>query len=553
MARLFVKKQRLIPKADIEWLDHSQRAEHRKTLKFFARLIETMDEGKELSEADVDFLRRFTASDNPETWYTAATDAYEKSEEAYLKKLARMGQHDLTAYHEFMNPDQPPAPHHIWLCEKLMAVERGDIATLGISLSPGAAKSTYGSRSFVQWVMGRNPDWTILGAGHSQKFTDNEFSKPNRDTLNTELFRCVFPDVFLSENDQAADFWKLDGFKGRYYSKGAGAGTAGIRAMLTNIDDPIRSAADANSAVIRETQWRWLTSDILSRRLPRARLVFIMTRWHSEDIAGMIESVHKKEPEAILGPVEIINIPAQAGENDPLGRKPGEWLWEEFYDAKHYESLRLTMPPGMWSALYMGVPLDKFGEYIAEDQFARYEKYPENGKDGIRKVRKTVISVDTAQKATKRSNPTAITIYRQGFDGRHYCVYAQKVKSKMEDVIKLLNTLAGNWNADYILIEDAGFGSQILQNYQGKMACPLVEYKGPGKSSKDFLFENAVTYITSGIVMWPRNAVWLADVINEMVAFPNGSEDDYVDSFSQYCDHEIKSFKGGTRKLLLTG
>lgn len=554
MSRITRKAKRLIPKSEIEWLTHDQRADHRKTLKYFSSLIEQMDDAKILSEADQTFLQRFTGSGNPETWYAACIDAYDKSEAAYLGKLARMGQHDLTAYHEFMNPDQPPAMHHRWLCEKLMRVEAGELFTLLISLSPGAAKSTYGSRSFVQWCMGRNPDWCVLGAGHSQKFTDNEFSKPNRDIINSENFRVVFPDIFLSENDQSADYWKLDGFKGKYYSKGAGAGIAGIRALLTNIDDPIRSAEDAASPTIREKQWRWMTSDVLSRRLPNARLVLIMTRWNSEDIAGHIEKVHNESPGAILGPVEIINIPAQAAADDPLGRKEGEWLWEEFYGAKHYESLRLTMPPSMWSALYMGIPLDKFGEYVSEDQFMRYENFPDN-RGGKKDVRKTVISVDTAQKATKRSNPTAITIYRQGFNKIHYMVHAQKVKSKMDDVIKLLTRLATNWNADYILIEDAGFGSQILQNYQGKMPCPLVEFQGPGKSSKDFMFENAVTYITSGIVQFPKQAPWLADVVNEMVAFgSNGvGEDDYCDSFSQYTQHEIKAFRGGTKHLKVVG
>ena len=867
MARIVTKKKRLIPTDEIEWLSHTQRAEHRRTLKFFAQLVEKFDNGENL-EHDAAFLQQMTGSGNPETWETWVNDALEKTEAAYLQKLARMGQHDLTAYHEFMNPDQPPAPHHIWLCEKLMAVEKGDIKTLLVSLPPGAAKaltldtpiptpdgwttmgnikvgdkvfdengapcnvtwvspvwrnrpvyavktdcgdvikadaehewkvipnrengkqeiietrfldkkwgkapmvvraqalmlphidvpvdpyflglwlgdgnsgdmrltahdsdrewfvselrrlginarvlstkygysvtgmrgrmfgqlklmsnkhipavymrasyaqrlallqglidtdgtvckrrgsatfcntnkalalqvrelvrslgvkagwsvgravldgvdhgevyrvsfyhseaarlprkrglcrdqdrtpntylnktfagyadtvcitvdspshlflagesmtpthnSTYGSRSFVQWVMGRNPDWPILSAAHSQLFTNNEFSKPNRDAIDSDLYRMVFPDIFLSENDKSADYWKLDQFKGKYYAKGAGAGISGIRAMLTDIDDPIRSAEDAASEVIREKLWRWMTADVMSRRLPGARLVLIMTRWHSEDPAGMIQKAHEENPGSISGPVEIINIPAQAGADDPLGREEGKWLWEDFYGAQHYESLRLTMPPSMWSSLYMGTPLDKFGEYISEDQFHRYDSFPTDPA----KIRKTVISVDTAQKATDRSNPTAITVWRQGIDGSHYMLDAIKLKAKMDDVIRVLSKLATSYSANYILIEDAGFGSQILQNYQGKMPCPLVEFAAASKSSKDFMFENAATYITSGIVKFPKQAAWLTDFVNELVAFPTGAEDDYVDSFSQYVTHAIKSFRGGTRKLKMVG
>lgn len=272
------------------------------------------------------------------------------------------------------------------------------------------------------------------------------------------------------------------------------------------------------------------------------------TRWQSEDIIGRMEALHKGNPKALFGPVEIINLPAQAKDDDPIGRRPGEWLWEEFYGAQHYESLRLTMPAGEWSALYMGEPLDKFGEHVAEDDFMRYDAYPKP--DDTQKV---IISVDTAQKATKRSNPTAITVYKRGVDKVHYLVYACKVKSKMEQVIKLLSRLATIWGANYILIEDAGFGSQILQNYQGKLPAPLVEFSPHSKNSKEFQFENAVPYITTGAVRFPKQAPWLSGFINELVAFPSGSEDDYCDSFSQYISHEVRTFRGGTKSMKVVG
>ena len=196
----------------------------------------------------------------------------------------------------------------------------------------------------------------------------------------------------------------------------------------------------------------------------------------------------------------------------------------------------------------MGMPLDKFGEYVAEEHFTRYEAYPTKAN-----TRSVVISVDTAQKATKRSNPTAITVYIEGTDKLRYMVYACKVKSKMEDVIKLLSRLAAIWGADYILIEDAGFGSQILQNYRNKMPCPLVEFSPHSKNSKEFQFDNAAPYITSGMVVFPKQAPWVADVINEMVAFPTGAEDDYCDSFSQYISHTVRTFRGGTKIMKVAG
>jgi predicted phage terminase large subunit-like protein len=456
-----------------------------------------------------------------------------------------MAQHDLGAYHEYMNPEQFPAHHHRWLCDKLMCLESGASRTMFLSMPPGTAKSTYASRSFTQWCMGRNPNWAVLAAGYSQKFSDNEFSKPNRDVIASARYRTVFPDIALSETDQAADVWKLEDFKGRYYSKGAGAGAAGIRANLTNIDDPIGSIEIARSPTHRDKLFKWVTVDILPRRLPNNRFLLTATRWHSEDPTGRLQTLYESNIEALIGPVEIINVPAMAKEDDPIGRPPGQWIWPEFYNAQHFETMRLTMNPGEWSALYEGEPLDAKGEFIEESAFKTYKTYPRNPGE----IARTVISVDTAQKATQRSNYTAITIYRLGVDKIHYMVHAQRLKAKMDDVIPLLTRLATNWSANYILIEDAGFGSQILQNYQGKMACPLVEFSPHSKSSKEFQFENAVPYINSGLVLFPEEAPWRAEFINELVAFPDGSNDDYVDSFSQYVTHTLRKLRGRTAKL----
>jgi hypothetical protein len=46
---------------------------------------------------------------------------------------------------------------------------------------------------------------------------------------------------------------------------------------------------------------------------------------HEEDVAGRV--MEQIEREEIKG--RVISIPAIAGENDPLGREPGEYLWDD--------------------------------------------------------------------------------------------------------------------------------------------------------------------------------------------------------------------------------
>jgi hypothetical protein len=73
------------------------------------------------------------------------------------------------------------------------------------------------------------------------------------------------------------------------------------------------------------------------------------TRWHEEEVAGrVLEQIERKE---IKG--RVISIPAIAEENDPLGRKPGEYLWD---DPDGYDYGAIT-GSGLVSASVASVPI----------------------------------------------------------------------------------------------------------------------------------------------------------------------------------------------------
>jgi predicted phage terminase large subunit-like protein len=554
------RQGRFKPKSSIEWLDLAAREKYRNTISHLTDITVQLDKDpSKLTPQQDAFLSALSQSEALDTRINCAWDALEKTEINYYTKLAAMAPHDLAAFHELMNPHEPPAFHHLWLCDYLMQVEAGEIMLLVISLPPGSAKSTYGSRSFAQWFMGRNPDKRFLAVGHSQEFVEDEFSKPNRNAIAGDAFRMAFPDVELNPTEKGSRFWRLDGWRGSYACRGALAGVAGLRANILGCDDPYKTAMDAMSPTKRDNIWRWFTADLMSRRLPGAPIVLIQTRWHSEDCAGHFDKLNTEKPDSLPQPAVILNIPAQAEDNDPLGRKPGEWLWcaeqqeDGFYDIKHYENMRDTMPAGMWSALYLGKPLDEHGDYVCEDDFHRYDNYPINKEGMPLQWVKTVMSVDTAQKGTERSDNTAIEIFRVGVDGFHYLIDCWTGQKILNDVIKVMGRMMRVWQVQYAIVEDSGMGSQILQNYQGKLPAPLVDYKPKGKGSKEFRFDAASQWVISGRVLFPKNAPWLTDLMNEMIAFPHGSKDDRVDAFSQYCDHELRYTLGGNKPLKVKG
>lgn len=537
-------RKRLIPIDQIRFLTEQEKQSYRNSIKVFRDIIMSLEDGIPLTSHQENFITKITSSTDPDTWYNASYQAFVKIEDEYMTLLRRMAQHDLAAYHEAMNPNEPPAMHHMYLCDQLQAVDRGDIKFLCISLPPGSAKSTYGSRSFCQWWLGRNPTKQYLSVAHSQTFVESEISKPNRDAIASPDYNLIFPDVTVSNEERSATFWRLEDHKGKFTCRGAGAGVAGVRANMLSLDDPIKNAEDANSKTMRDKLWRWVTADLMGRRLPGCPIILIQTRWFSDDPIGHVDTLNTQNPKALPGPVKVINIPAQAGMDDVLGRKEGEWLWEDFYGANHYETLRSTMSPDMWSSLYMGVPKDQQGEYIAADQFQTYKEFPT--KENIKRI---VISIDTASKANERSNYTAMLVFIQDTKGLHYLVHVERVKLDMQKIIVLIQKLVSIWTPSYVLIEDAAMGTQILQSAQGQITCPLVPHSPQRKGSKEFNFDAAVPFISTGRVLFPESAPWLTDLVNEFTAFGTGGDDDQCDAFAQYINHTFKRFSTGVKPL----
>ena len=128
----------------------------------------------------------------------------------------------------------------------------------------------------------------------------------------------------LSEDSKAAARWSLAS-GGEYYGVGAGTGISGFRANLGVGDDLFGSREDAYSETVRQKRWHWYQDDFSARLKPGAKRILMNTRWHGEDVAGrVLQQIERKE---IKG--RVISIPAIAEEGDLLGRKPGEFLWDD--------------------------------------------------------------------------------------------------------------------------------------------------------------------------------------------------------------------------------
>ena len=75
---------------------------------------------------------------------------------------------------------------------------------------------------------------------------------------------------------------------------------------------------------------QWYKTEYQTRLVPGSPEVMILTRWHEDDPAGRVLGDGWNGESGFHTAVDgrvwyVLCLPAQAGENDILGRKPGEW------------------------------------------------------------------------------------------------------------------------------------------------------------------------------------------------------------------------------------
>ena len=236
-------------------------------------------------------------------------------------------------------------------------------------MPPGSAKSTYASILYPAWHLANSPHSLVLGCSHTTELA-KRFGRRVRNLIGDHE---LILGISLSD-ETAADRWRLHQ-GGEYKAAGVGTGIAGFRADLVIIDDPIRSREDADSAAVRNGHWEWYWGDVNPRVKPDAKWILIQTRWHEDDLAGRILEASKNGGDHW----EVVSLPAEAEDNDPLGRLPGEFLWEdgEYGYSRFLRQQKANQLPRNWTALYQQKPTPDTGDYFKSDWLRPYDKAPD--------------------------------------------------------------------------------------------------------------------------------------------------------------------------------
>lgn len=429
--------------------------------------------------------------------------------------LARkQAQTSLARFIEYRQAGYKPAAHHQLLIDNLEAVERGDIERLMVCMPPGSAKSTYTSIEFPAWFMGRNPALSVIAASHTQELAER-FGRRVRNIAAADEFRKVYG-FGVADDSSSAGRWDTEK-GGEYFAAGVGGSITGRRADLAVIDDPVKSREDADSERGRQRAWDWYTNDLLTRLKPGARQIVVMTRWHEDDLGGRILERERDR-------WKVIELAMEAMPSDPLGRKPGERLWPEWFTDEMVQTAKLDMRA--WNALYQQQPAADEGDYFKREWFAEYEEAPETlSIYASSDYAVTEGGGDYTEHGVFGLDPLGNVYVLDWWRGQEA---ADAWIDRQCDLIAKHSPLA--WFGEAGPIRKAIEPFMLRRMNERRTFCRMEWL--PSIHDKPTRARSIQALASMGKVFFPKHAAWKSEVIGQALRFPAGRHDDAVDVLS---------------------
>ena len=401
-----------------------------------------------------------------------------------------------------------------------------------IECPPQHGKSMTVSESLPSWYLGKHPDRNIILASYNSDFAER-FCRKNKDKIK----RCggTLFGIGIGDINRAEEF-ELSNGKGRMISRGIMSGITGNPANLIIIDDPVKNQQEADSPSNRNSIWSEWQASLKSRLAAKGKVIVIMTPWTDDDLAARILRSEKN--------VQLLRLPVEGEEDDPLGRAVGDPLCPELgKDAQwlaDFKASYISDPQGgqrAWTALYQCSPRQEEGNLVQRNWWRFYDPEEEIA------FGTEIISVDASFKGEDNSDYVSIQVWAKKAQD-YYLRYCLNKQLNFPDTVEAIKTIYRLFpRARTVLIEEAANGHAIIQTLQREMFIIPVTPLG-GKISR----VNAISpAIESGHVFLPdpAKAPWVSDYIDQWTAFPNSKYDDMVDATSQalnrmiYCSGDV--------------
>lgn len=272
------------------------------------------------------------------------------------------------------------------LCNTIQEFYEGqDAKVLIINMPPRHGKSRTAQMA-AKWILGKNPIEKIMTGSYNTTLSMT-FAKNVRNDIqeikadaDRIVYSDIFPNVRIKRGDASMDMWSLEGSYNNYLATSPGGTATGFGASILIIDDIIKNAEEAYNENTKAKHWDWFTNTMLSRLEEGGKIIIIMTRWASDDLAGRaIEHFGDK--------AKVITMKALQDD--------GSMLCDDVLSYDSYMEKCRAMGEDIASANYQQIPIDLKG--VLYSNIKTYERVPcdQNGEPLFSVIKNYTDTADT--------------------------------------------------------------------------------------------------------------------------------------------------------------
>ena len=254
----------------------------------------------------------------------------------------------------------------------------------------------------------------------------------------------------------------------------------------------------ANGVVSHNT--RWGTKD-LTARLLKAQISHKADRW------------------------EVIEFPAILPSGNPL--------WPEYWKLEELLAVKASLSAQKWNAMYQQQPTNDEGAILKREWWQIWEQ------DYTPKLDYVIQSYDTAYSKKETADYSVITtwgVFYPDQDSGPALILLNVTRGRWDfpELKRVAKDEYDYWKPDNVLIEAKATGITLQQELR-RMGIPVTMYSPGGRrAGQDKVARaNSVAPMLEAGMVWAPDTDWAMELIEECAAFPNGDNDDMVDSTTQ--------------------
>lgn len=417
-----------------------------------------------------------------------------------------------------LSPNRPPPRHYNPIIRKLEEA-RSRPVKFCLSVPPRYGKTTLLQHA-IPWWLTHFPEDTCGYASYSdhQAWSKSRVTREIAQHAGVEL---------LADAANLAEWRTTAG--GGLLSGGLGAGFTGqgISGLMV-VDDPFKKMEEAQSKLIRDKIGETFEA-VISTRDEGMSTIVTHTRWHEDDLIGRLAKDRD---------FTVINLPALAEMNDPLGREVGEPLWPERglpgFQRAALERRR-ERNPFVFAALYQGRPRPRGATVFGAPHY--YDPKTLN----LTGCRYVLAADPAASTKTSADYSAAVVLAIMGSGEKQiaYVLYVYRAQVPMPQFANDLLGLQQKYGRTAINVEAVGAFKAIPQMLKAiRPNLRIKEIEGKELMGDKLLRSQPVAGAWNAAeprVLVPNDSPpWLEPFLDEVAAFTgvNDPHDDQIDALS---------------------